>query len=107
MSDLRLTLHPAARRQPVLIPLASDSVKAGFPSPSENYLAPEIDLNDLLIHHREATFYVRISGSYSVLYGSLSIIAIGMLWLYICICILFYGSVLGMWLEERRASRKA
>ena len=62
MSDLRLTLHPAARRQPVLIPLASDSVKAGFPSPSENYLAPEIDLNDLLVHHREATFYVRISG---------------------------------------------
>ena len=53
------------------------------------------------------SFYVRISGSYSVLYGSLSIIAIGMLWLYICICILFYGSVLGMWLEERHASKKA
>ena len=48
------------------------------------------------------SYYVRISGSYSVLYGSLSIIAIGMLWLYICICILFYGSVFGLWLEERQ-----
>ena len=51
------------------------------------------------------SYYVRISGSYSVLYGSLSIIAIGMLWLYICICILFYGSVFGLWLEARRQKK--
>lgn len=62
MPGLRLTFHPAATGQRVLVPLATDAVKAGFPSPSENYLAPEIDLNDLLIQHREATFYVRISG---------------------------------------------
>ncbi len=52
------------------------------------------------------SYYVRVSGSYSVLYGSLSIIAIGMLWLYICICILFYGSVFDLWLEERRTLRR-
>ena len=62
MPGLRLTFHPAATGPQVLVPLATDAVKAGFPSPSENYLAPEIDLNDLLIQHREATFYVRISG---------------------------------------------
>ena len=62
MPGLRLTFHPAATGPRVLVPLATDAVKAGFPSPSENYLAPEIDLNDLLIQHREATFYVRISG---------------------------------------------
>lgn len=52
------------------------------------------------------SYYVRLSGSYSVLYGSLSIIAIGMLWLYICISILFYGSVLGLWLEDWRKTHK-
>ncbi len=62
MPGLRLTFPPAATGPRVLVPLATDAVKAGFPSPSENYLAPEIDLNDLLIQHREATFYVRISG---------------------------------------------
>lgn len=47
------------------------------------------------------SIYARISGSYSVLYGSLSIIAIGMLWLLICICILFYGYALGIRLSKR------
>ena len=48
------------------------------------------------------SIYARFSGSYSLLYGSLSIIAIGMLWLYICICILFYGCVFNLWLAERK-----
>lgn len=46
------------------------------------------------------SIYARFSGSYSVLYGSLSIIAIGMLWLLICICILFYGYALGIRLSN-------
>lgn len=45
--------------------------------------------------------YARISGGYSVLYGSLSIIALGMFWLYICISILFYGSVLNLYIERK------
>ncbi len=48
------------------------------------------------------SIYARFSGSYSILYGSLSIIAIGMLWLYICICILFYGCVFNLWWSNRR-----
>ena len=44
------------------IPLAEQSVKAGFPSPAQDYMEGEIDLNDILVRHREATFYVRISG---------------------------------------------
>ena len=48
------------------------------------------------------SFYVRHSNSYSVFYGSLSAIAFGMLWLYICICILFYGALLNLWLEKKR-----
>lgn len=46
------------------------------------------------------SIYARMSGSYSVLYGSLSIIAIGMLWLLICLCILFYGYALGIRLSR-------
>lgn len=48
------------------------------------------------------SFYVRHSGSYPVFYGSLSAIAFGMLWLYVCICILFYGALLNLWLEKKR-----
>lgn len=50
------------------------------------------------------SYYVRISGSYSMLYGSLSVIAIAMLWLYICISILFYGSLVNVWLAQRKKS---
>ena len=48
------------------------------------------------------SIYVRFSGSYSLFYGSLSSIAIGMLWLYICISILFYGCVFNLLLERRQ-----
>ena len=48
------------------------------------------------------SYYVRVSGSYSMLYGSLSVIAIAMLWMYICISILFYGSLFNVWLTERK-----
>lgn len=51
------------------------------------------------------SFYVREFNSYSVLYGSISVIAVAMLWLYICISIIFYGSVTNLWLEGYRQSR--
>lgn len=46
------------------------------------------------------SFYVRRSSS--VFYGSLSAIAFGMLWLFVCICILFYGALFNLWLEKKR-----
>ena len=48
------------------------------------------------------SIYARFSRSYSLLYGSLSTIAMAMLWLYICICILFYGYVFNLWLQKRK-----
>jgi len=47
------------------------------------------------------SIYARYFSNYSVLYGSLSIIALGMLWLYICISILFYGCVFNLLLDKR------
>ena len=39
---------------------------------------------------------------YSNIYGSVYAIALGMLWLYFCICIVFYGGVLNEYLEKRK-----
>ena len=37
-------------------------VKAGFPSPAEDYLHESLDFNRDLIRHPEATFYGRVAG---------------------------------------------
>lgn len=44
------------------IPLVSSSVAGGFPSPAEDYIEKRLDLNELLIDHPVATFYVRVEG---------------------------------------------
>ena len=44
------------------IPLAYIPVKAGFPSPAEDYISEKIDLNKHVIKHPSATFFVRVSG---------------------------------------------
>lgn len=46
----------------VLIPTALSSVPAGFPSPADDYIEKRLDLNERLITHPEATFYVRVCG---------------------------------------------
>lgn len=46
------------------------------------------------------SFYVNRSGRYSALYGSLSTILLTMLWLYICVSILFYGAYLNQLLLD-------
>lgn len=45
------------------IPLYLCAVAAGFPSPAESSIEGEFDLNELLIKHPAATFFVRASGS--------------------------------------------
>ena len=37
-------------------------VPAGFPSPADDYLEGKLDLNQHLIKHPAATFFVRVSG---------------------------------------------
>jgi len=38
------------------------TVEAGFPSPAEEELADNLSLDDLLIHNRESTFLLKVSG---------------------------------------------
>lgn len=45
------------------LPLYHSAVTAGFPSPAESEMDRVLDLNELLIKHPAATFFVRVSGS--------------------------------------------
>jgi membrane protein len=44
--------------------------------------------------------YVRNFNRYATIFGSVYMMALVMLWLYVCICILFYGGVLNRWLKN-------
>ena len=44
------------------IPLLVESVKAGFPSPAQDYIDQTLSLNDLCIKHPSATYFVRVDG---------------------------------------------
>jgi DNA polymerase V len=44
------------------LPLYTCPVSAGFPSPAEDYLEGKLDLNQHLIKHPVATFFVRVTG---------------------------------------------
>ena len=44
------------------IPLLSDSVSAGFPSPADDYTEENIDLNEHLISNPYSTFFLRVKG---------------------------------------------
>ena len=41
---------------------ADDGIRAGFPSPAQDYITETIDLNRTLIEHPAATFYARVVG---------------------------------------------
>jgi DNA polymerase V len=43
-------------------PLFLSRVRAGFPSPADDYLEKKLDLNEHLIQHPAATFFVKVIG---------------------------------------------
>ncbi|WP_269605486.1 LexA family protein [Prochlorococcus marinus] len=47
----------------LLIPLATETISAGFPSPAEDYIERGIDLNKYLIKNPISTFFLRVSGN--------------------------------------------
>ena len=72
MDDLRLNkiseseeleFYSAETTTKLKIPLFESGVSAGFPSPADDYLDLPIDLNEFLIKHPAATFYVRVKGN--------------------------------------------
>lgn len=44
------------------LPLFLSRIPAGFPSPAEDYIENQLDLNELIVKHPTATFFVRVEG---------------------------------------------
>jgi DNA polymerase V len=44
------------------LPLYSNKVSAGFPSPADDHIEQQLDLNEHLIKNPSSTFFVRVSG---------------------------------------------
>ena len=60
---MRAVMLGDATEQPRLeIPFFIESVRAGFPSPAQDYIERTLDLNELCIKHPSATFFVRAEG---------------------------------------------
>jgi len=53
-------VYSSKHHQP--LPFFLSSIKAGFPSPADDYIENALDLNELLIAHPAATFFVRVEG---------------------------------------------
>lgn len=58
ITDIHQALTDSCQPLPVFI----SSISAGFPSPAENYIERQLDLNELMIKHPSATFFVRVEG---------------------------------------------
>lgn len=63
MSDqIKLEISSVNADNEFLLPL-EEGIKAGFPSPAQDYMNDSIDLNRELVRHKETTFYARVSGN--------------------------------------------
>ena len=56
------TLLPSPHPAPLKRPLFGHKVRAGFPSPADDFVEAWLDLNEHLIEHRDATFFLQASG---------------------------------------------
>lgn len=54
--------QPAEIRAILSLPLFISRVPCGFPSPAQDYVEDDLDLNNLVIKHPSATYFVRVSG---------------------------------------------
>ena len=53
---------PLERRTKLPLPLYSGRVEAGFPSPADDHMERMLDLNEEIVRHPAATFFVRVQG---------------------------------------------
>ena len=65
------TLFSYQPKQIIELPLFLERVACGFPSPAQDYVEQRIDLNELLINHPSATYFVKAAGD-SMIEGGIS-----------------------------------
>ena len=61
-SVLSFALEAALEPTRLPLPVVEGKLRAGFPSPADDFAIKRQDLNDLLITHPLATFYWQVSG---------------------------------------------
>ncbi len=59
---LAMAPQPVGGHHCCTLPVMASRIAAGFPSPADDYVEKQIDLNTHLIQHREATFILRVTG---------------------------------------------
>jgi len=57
-----LDIYSASSETVMELPLVTEGISAGFPSPAMDFVDVSIDLNKHLIKHPSATFYGRVKG---------------------------------------------
>lgn len=62
MEETRLTIYSAQTESELPLDFADEGIRAGFPSPAQDYLHESIDLNRELVRHPATTFYARAVG---------------------------------------------
>ena len=64
MSKIKILSQPIDKEKTTITaPLFTEHVPAGFPSPANDYLEGNLDLNKYLIKHPVATYFVRVTGN--------------------------------------------
>lgn len=58
----QIEIHKIDVSSSLPLQFANEGIKAGFPSPAQDYLEQAIDLNKELIKHPTSTFYGRVVG---------------------------------------------
>ena len=58
----QIEIHKIDISSSLPLQFADEGIKAGFPSPAQDYMEQAIDLNKELIRHPASTFYGRVTG---------------------------------------------
>ncbi|NYI50954.1 LexA family protein [Macellibacteroides fermentans] len=61
-SKHKIRIYRSDTQTELALPFANEGIKAGFPSPAQDFLDQSIDLNKELIKNKEATFYGVVNG---------------------------------------------
>lgn len=69
MDIIEIIGYQTASGEYVKMPLFTMSVSAGVPTPVDNHVEREIDLNEFLVEHPATTFFARVHGDSLVHHG--------------------------------------
>lgn len=58
LTPVKLAENPTAFK----VPLFGHTIRAGFPSPADDYVVETLDLNDFLMPRKEASFLLKVKG---------------------------------------------